>query len=649
MSQDPNSPRRQDVDDNGGAASPKSPFFHDSKKEKGFGTSPPGTSPPGESRGERNARKEKQHLLDLSKEAQSLVQQKMQSESVLTLEEASKILSVLPSAALGALTAPRYIGQGWFEIMAPDRRTSYFYNADSGRVSAVRPDNVSIDKAHMFVTELNRRRREDFYVKSKMAAAEGLLQNQLRKKYGKQILRDEKEKVKTRRANDAATHKAGSPGSPGFGKISEEEAKKDREAMTHLVNEFDPRGQKLISFDMFKAGLLKMHASKLYKARADASLVQAGDDMLRAIFLSLAGKDMVLTTLEFEEFTNGPKPAASAPALTEPLWEFLNKVKTELKNEGDAGDGDEDGMENSIVRQLTYEVRSQARNTIVKSFRELEPVLYWGFIDLELIANIDESDIVIDSRGEQERANKLKRLQEQKQSILKGVAPQTYVSTAIQPVFFVGNLHKRAKNGAWILRQFTLTGEGVLQSQKIEKRKGGAPDNRTSAELTAAANAAAEKAIREGGSGNGSGSGSGSGDGDGSGNGNGAGGSGDGDGKAGGGGVKRPMSAGSTSAVGSSSSSSTSKDKFKLNPAESFDAQVAQTSDVDFMLSPDGGRLRAKDTTSMAEWMANLHSLYGLLRQQLVEKDLKKLLAEAKKALKNGEVVKVGEREGETE
>jgi hypothetical protein len=70
-------------------------------------------------------RRHSKRMLDLTKQAQELVQQKMRTENVLSLEEASKILSVLPSAALGALTAPRYIGEDWFEVMGPDRRTSY--------------------------------------------------------------------------------------------------------------------------------------------------------------------------------------------------------------------------------------------------------------------------------------------------------------------------------------------------------------------------------------------------------------------------------------------------------------------------------------------------------------------------------------------
>jgi hypothetical protein len=143
---------------------------------------------------------------EMTRDAMKLVQQKMEAQNVLTLEEASKILSVLPSAALGALTAPRYIGQGWFEVIAPDRHTSYFYNTEESRVAITRPEKVSIDKTKMLITELNRRRREDFYVKSKMAAAEGLLQSQLRKQYGQQILREEREKVMTRRASEAAMH-----------------------------------------------------------------------------------------------------------------------------------------------------------------------------------------------------------------------------------------------------------------------------------------------------------------------------------------------------------------------------------------------------------------------------------------------------------
>jgi hypothetical protein len=64
----------------------------------------------------------------------------------------------------------------------PDPSHSYFYNTETGMLQATRPDDVVIDKTTMFITELNRRRREDFYVKLKMAAAEGLLQNQLEKK-----------------------------------------------------------------------------------------------------------------------------------------------------------------------------------------------------------------------------------------------------------------------------------------------------------------------------------------------------------------------------------------------------------------------------------------------------------------------------------
>ena len=67
-----------------------------------------------------------------------------------------------------------------------------------------------------------------------------------------------------------------------------------------------------------------------------------------------------------------------------------------------------------------------------------------------------------------------------------------YDTTNIEPIHYVGNLYKRSKNGAWILRQFTLTGEGVLQSQKIEKQKGGGREL-TSEELTMAANDACVK------------------------------------------------------------------------------------------------------------------------------------------------------------
>jgi len=529
-------------------------------------------------------RKKSRHLKDLSKQAQVLVQQKMRTENVLTLEEASKILSVLPSAALGALTAPRYIGQDWFEIMGPDRKTSYFYNTETGRLSPDRPEGVQIDKTKMLVTELNRRRREDFYVKLKMAAAEGLLQTQLRKKYGKQILRDEKEKVKTRRATESAAHK-------GFRNHAENEMKKEKEALEHLVHEFDPRGQRLISLDMFKAGIKKISESKLYKTSA-GRLRTSSDEELRAVFLGIAGEDLVLTTNEFIEFTTGPKPPPFPPMM-DLFWHFVNRLKSEMKHEDD----DEEvggGMETSIIRQLTFEVRSQARNTIVKSFRELEPVRYWGFIDLDLIANIDDDDFSINAVDDAERQSRLKQLREDKNRLLRRVQPQTYVSTTIQDIFYVGNLYKRAQSGAWILRQFVLTGEGVLQSQKIERKNAGATPL-TTEELIAQANAEFQAAKRESRN------------------------------------SKTPRRKNSKTSV---------KDKFRLDPGNDFDAQIAQTSEVDFTLVEQSTRLRAKDELGMIEWMNNLRSLYALLRQVHIEEYLKQVLADAKHKIAKRETVK---------
>lgn len=525
---------------------------------------------------------------EMTRDAMKLVQQKMEAQNVLTLEEASKILSVLPSAALGALTAPRYIGQGWFEVIAPDRHTSYFYNTEESRVAITRPEKVSIDKTKMLITELNRRRREDFYVKSKMAAAEGLLQSQLRKQYGQQILREEREKVMTRRASEAAMH----TGFKNIKTFTENMEKKENQAMQHLIHEFDPRGQKLISFEMFKAGVVKISDSKLYNTNAGV-LLKLTDDQMQYMFLELAGEDAVLTIQEFEEFTKESRPPAEPPMIQE-LWDFLNRVKAEMKDEN-KGDGDE-GMENSIVRQLTYEMRARARSTIVKSFRELEPVFYWGFIDLDLIANIDDHDFSMNKQDEKERASKLRRLREQKKSILRNVKSQNFVSTSIQPIFFVGNLNKRANSGAWLLRQFTLTGEGILQSQKVKRL---ANDTRSSADLIEAANREALLA-----------SGKESGDRSGSGN---------SESKT----VKR-----------------ISKDKFRLDPTISFNEQVATTGDLDFTLVRGDIRLRATHSSSLDEWIANLRALHVLLRQQLVEDELKSNLADARRRMADHQTVK---------
>ncbi len=76
------------------------------------------------------------------------------------------------------------------------------------------------------------------------------------KRYGKQILKTEKEKVKTRRASESAQR-------AGFQNHAENEAKKEKAAVEHLLHEFDPRGQKLISFEMFKVGIKKISESKL--------------------------------------------------------------------------------------------------------------------------------------------------------------------------------------------------------------------------------------------------------------------------------------------------------------------------------------------------------------------------------------------------
>ena len=73
-------------------------------------------------------------------------------------------------------------------------------------------------------------------------------------RYGKKILRDEKEKVMTRRAEESAQH----GGFKDEAKHAAEQRKKDEEALENLLAEFDPRGQKLISFDMFKVGIKKV-------------------------------------------------------------------------------------------------------------------------------------------------------------------------------------------------------------------------------------------------------------------------------------------------------------------------------------------------------------------------------------------------------
>jgi hypothetical protein len=150
--------------------------------------------------------------------------------------------------------------------------------------------------------------------------------------------------------------------------------------------------------------------------------------------------------------------------------------------------------------------------------------------------------------------------------------------------------YKRAQSGAWILRQFVLTGEGVLQSQKVEAGKGrsGANKELTTEELIAQANADFQAGKRESlnaktprrsslGAGG------------------------------------RSSSAGSGSAVGSGAgSSSLIKDKFRLDPGNEFEAQISQTSEVDFTLVEDGTRLRAKDEADMNAWMTNLRNLYVL-------------------------------------
>ena len=75
---------------------------------------------------------------------------------------------------------------------------------------------------------------------------------------------------------------------------------------------------------------------------------------------------------------------------------------------------------------------------------------YWGFIDLDLIANIDDGELTgVSAADDLERQRKLKNLRDQRNTILKKVKPRTYVSSSRDRV-------------AWLLYLFVMYVGAVL-------------------------------------------------------------------------------------------------------------------------------------------------------------------------------------------